>query len=218
VKVSTLLSGGKDSIYATYICQQYGWECISAVSIIPEKNSWMFHEVNSHIIPLISKKMGLPLFKKRTAGEKEKELKDLEIILSHRDIEGVISGAVASEYQRTRIEEICHRLSIKSFTPLWHKNQEKLLGDMIHTGFKIMIVSVAAEGLGEHWLGRMIDKDCMKELLEISSKYGVNILGEGGEFETLVIDCPLYKKPVIIEEAEKIWKRDNGMFIIKKCR
>ena len=161
VKVATLLSGGKDSIYATYISLQYGWQITSAVAMTPINHSWMFHGVNSHVIPIISRNMGLPLFQTITSGQKETELADLEILLSHKNIEGVISGAVASEYQRTRIEEICHRLSLKSFTPLWHKNQEQILWEMVHHGFKIIIVSVAAEGLGEEWLGRTIDKDCV---------------------------------------------------------
>ena len=216
--MAALLSGGKDSIYAIYIAQQYGWSVSPAVALLPKNRSWMFHGVNSHLIPLIAKNIGITLLQKITLGEKEKELEDLKSILSSTKVDGVISGAIASEYQRTRIEEVCHQLKIKSFMPLWHKNQEQLLWDMLYNGFKIMVVATAAEGLGEKWLGKIIDATCISTFVKLHKKYGLNIAGEGGEFETLVLDCPLFSKPFIVDEAEKIWKRDNGICFVKKIR
>jgi ABC transporter with metal-binding/Fe-S-binding domain ATP-binding protein len=151
-----------------------------------------------------------------TQGVKEKELSDLKYLLSGISVDGIVSGAIASEYQRTRIEEICEELHIKSFTPLWHKNQELLLWNMVKSGFRFIIVSVAAEGLDESWLGREIDHTCIRELINIHEQYGLNVAGEGGEFETLVIDCPIYHHSLTIESGKKIWRRDSGVFRIKK--
>ena len=138
-------------------------------------------------------------------------------ILSELDVDGVISGAIASEYQRTRIEKICYELGIKSFTPLWHKNQELILRNEVDAGFKIMIVGVFARGFNESWLGTTIDESCIDELVKLQKKYGINIAGEGGEFETLVLDCPLFKKKLILDEVSKEWKRDSGVLQVKKA-
>ena len=47
----------------------------------------------------------------------------------------------------------------------------------------------------------------------------INIAFEGGEAETLVIDCPLFNKKIIIEDSEKIMDSANsGIFNIKKAR
>ena len=216
LKVAVLLSGGKDSLYSLYIAQQYGW-CVShLVSILSPLDSWMFHGVNGHLIPDIAKHIDIPFVMTTTDGEKEKELSDLKNLLSDIDVDGVVSGAIASEYQRTRIEGICEDLDIKTFMPLWHKNQETLLFDLVDSGFRTIIVAVAADGLGEDWLGKEIDYACIKELVALNDIYGLNVAGEGGEYETLVIDCPLYHHHLIIEGEKKVWRRDSGVLWIPK--
>jgi uncharacterized protein (TIGR00290 family) len=125
MKVAALFSGGKDSVYSIYIASQWGWEITHLISLLPiNQESFMFHTINIDLVPLLSQALVIPLVSKTTHGEKETELKDLEQLLSSLPIDGVISGAIASEYQRTRIEQVCDRLDIKSHTPLWHKNQE----------------------------------------------------------------------------------------------
>jgi ABC transporter with metal-binding/Fe-S-binding domain ATP-binding protein len=217
MKVAALFSGGKDSAFAVYIAQQYGWEVVSLLTLQSEKtDSWMFHSINIHCVESLSEAIGIPLIKKSTPGEKETELQDLQDLLSHQDIDGVISGAIASEYQRTRIEKICDRLGMKSFTPLWHKSQELLLRDQVKAGFCIIIVGVFAQGFNESWLGRTINEETINELVRLHEKYKINIAGEGGEFETLVLDGPLFAKKLVIDEAMKEWNRDNGVFKVKK--
>jgi len=217
MKVAALFSGGKDSTYAIYIAQQYGWDVTKLVTIISEnKDSWMYHTLNIHLTEKQADSIGIPLIKRVTKGEKEEELDDLKEILKNLDVDGVISGALASEYQRTRIEKICYELGIKSFTPLWHKSQEIILREQVNAGFKTLIVGVFAKGFDESWLGKTIDEKCVDELVKIRDKHKINIAGEGGEFETLVLDCPLFKKKLVIDETSKEWKRDNGIMLVKK--
>jgi diphthine-ammonia ligase len=218
MKVAALFSGGKDSVFAVYITQQYGWEVSHLVTLLPEKpDSWMFHSINIQLTDLLAKALGIPLVKRTTNGEKETELSDLKQLLQGLEIDGVISGAIASEYQRTRIEKICDELGIKSFTPLWHKNQELLLRDQIKAGFHIIVVGVFAQGFDESWLGKTIDEETIDALVTLNKKNGVNIAGEGGEFETLVLYGPLFSQNLIIDESIKEWKRDSGVFQVKNA-
>lgn len=219
MKIAALFSGGKDSVYAISIAQQYGWDITHLVSILPKiPDSWMYHSVNIHLTKLLSEALNIPLISKETTGEKEKELADLEELLQPLDIDGVISGAIASEYQRTRIERISHTLHIKSFTPLWHKDQTQLLKDQVHAGFHIIIVGAYADGFTEQWLGRRIDDKAINELEQLQKDRSINTAGEGGEFETLVIDGPLFHKRIQIEDATIKWHRDNGSYLIQKAR
>ena len=146
-------------------------------------------------------------------GELQQVLKK---ILKELNIDGVISGAIASEYQRTRIEKICHELKIKSFTPLWHKNQLQIIKEQIKAGFKIIIVGVSAYGLDKSWLGKIIDNESIKNIISIEKKYKINVAGEGGEYETIVVDGPIFKKKIIIDDYKIKWNRDNGYLYIKK--
>ncbi len=218
MRVAALFSGGKDSVFAIYITEQFGWEVSHLVTLHPEKSdSWMFHSINIHHTKPLAEALGIPLVMKSTKGEKETELFDLQHLLQDLEIDGVISGAIASEYQRIRIEKICDELGIKSFTPLWHKNQELLLRDQIKAGFHIIVVGVFAAGFDETWLGKTIDEETVNDLVSLKKKYGINIAGEGGEFETLVLDGPLFHKKLVIDESITEWNRDSGIFQIKNA-
>ena len=218
MKVAALFSGGKDSTFGIYKAKQSGLNITHLVSLFPEKeDSWMFHSINIHLTEMLAEAMNTPIIIKQTSGEKEKELKDLKHVLKDLEINGVVSGAIASEYQKTRVEKICNELGIKSFTPLWGKNQEEVLAEIVDLGFKVIIVGVFAEGLDESWLGRKIDKKSINELIEIRRKYLINEAGEGGEFETLVLDGPIFKKKLVLDEISKEWKRDCGVLRVKKA-
>jgi uncharacterized protein (TIGR00290 family) len=104
---------------------------------------------------------------------------------------------------------------MKSFTPLWHKNQERLLRDQVHAGFHILIVGVFAEGFDESWLGRTIDQETIDDLVLLHQKHGINIAGEGGEYETLVLSGPSFFQKMVIDASEKVWNRDSGVYQVK---
>ena len=213
MNVGALFSGGKDSAYALYIAKQWGWEITHLISILPRNpESYMFHTINLHLVPLLSKAIDIPLITKITPGKKESELNDLEDLLKPLPIDGIVSGAIASEYQRTRIEQVCDSLNIKSYSPLWHKNQQMLLLDQINAGFSIMITGVFAEGLNKNWLGKILTQENVTDLFSISDKYKINPAGEGGEFETLVLNGPLFKKHLIIDSHKIVWTRDHGYY------
>ena len=208
MKVAALFSGGKDSVFSIYIAKQWGWDISHLVTVYPEnKDSWMFHSINIHLTEKLSEAINIPLIRKQTKGKKEEELNDLKEIL--KDL--VISGAIASEYQRTRIEKICHEIGIKSFTPIWHKNQELILREQINAGFEIIIVGVFAYGFDETWLGKTINGKTINDIQQLKKKYSINTAGEGGEFETLTLNGPIFRKKLILDKISKEWKRDNGI-------
>ncbi|MCX6665036.1 MAG: TIGR00289 family protein [Euryarchaeota archaeon] len=218
MKVAALFSGGKDSVFAVYVAKQYGWDVSNLVSLFSDnKESWMFHSINIHLVPLLAQALDTPLVQCVTKGEKEQELNDLKKILSSLDVDGVISGAVSSEYQRTRIERICYELGMKSFTPLWHKNPEVLLRNQINAGFNIKMVGVFAQGFDESWLGRTLDIQTLKELVMLQKRYKINIVGEGGEYETLVVDGPMFSKTLVLDAVVREWSRDNGVLQVKNA-
>jgi ABC transporter with metal-binding/Fe-S-binding domain ATP-binding protein len=217
--LAALFSGGKDSTYAVYLAKKEGHVIKYLVTIMAENpESYMYHTVNIGLTMLISRVMGIQLGLKKSAGKKEAEVKDLEISLKNLDVEGVVVGAIASEYQRSRVEKVCKELNLKMLAPLWSKDQIQLLRDMVKDGFKIIITSVSAEGFDESWLGREIDENCIEDLIELNKKYKINVAGEGGEFETFVIDCPLYSKKIEITDSKKKWEGNSGVLIIKDAK
>jgi len=218
MKVAALFSGGKDSIYSIYIAQQWGWEVTHLITLEPEnRESWMFHSINIHLTKKISESIDIPIIITSTKGEKEEELNDLKNILKDLKIDGIISGAISSEYQRTRIEKVCHELKIKSFAPLWHKKQQLILKDQMDAGFLVIIVGAFAQGFNRGWLGKIIDKKTIDELEVLKQIYSINEAGEGGEFETLVLDGPIFRKKLVLDEISIEWKRDTGFLKVIKA-
>lgn len=199
MKVGILFSGGKDSAYAAWKAKQEGHELACLISIFSEnKESFMFHTPAIGMTKKQAELMGLPLIIQETKGEKEIELKDLEkAVKTAKDkykIEGLVTGAVASVYQSSRIQNICNNLKIECFNPLWQKNQIELLEELIKNKFEAVIVGVFAEPFDKSWIGRKIDLKFIEEIKKLQVKYKLNPAGEGGEFETIVVNCPLFRK------------------------
>jgi ABC transporter with metal-binding/Fe-S-binding domain ATP-binding protein len=221
MKVAVLFSGGKDSTFALFKAMQND-EVACLISIISENpESYMFHTPNIHLVKLQAEALGIPLMTFKTKGEKEKELADLkkaiEKAIKKYQINGIYTGALYSEYQASRIQKICDDLKIKCINPLWHSNPEKHWEEILDTGFKVIISGIAAEGLGEEWLGKIIDKPSFNKLKELSKKFQFNLAFEGGEAETTVLFGPFFKKELKIIKAKKIMENKYvGQFIIEK--
>ncbi len=204
MKLGVLFSGGKDSCYVAYLAKQEGNE-LSCLITIHSKNpdSYMFHTPSIKQTEAQAEVMGIPLLVHKTRGEKEAELEDLEnaILLAKMEykIEGVVTGALHSAYQASRIQKICRKLNIECINPLWHRNEFEYLEELIKNKFKIIITGVAAYPLNESWLGREINEEFIKDIKRLNQKFKIHPAGEGGEFETFVLDCPLFKKPLKVK-------------------
>ncbi|GAI84061.1 unnamed protein product, partial [marine sediment metagenome] len=222
--LGALISSGKDSVYAMYKMMKQGYK-INCLISIKSKNpdSFMFHTPGIEMVELQSKAFGIPLLEQETKGEKEIELKDLKKAIQNAKkkfgIKGITTGALYSNYQRERIEKIANELKLKVFSPLWHMDQEKEMREILNQGFKFIITKIAAEGLGKSWLGKEITEKDIDKLVELSKKFGFNIAGEGGEFESLMIDGPIFNKKIKIEKLDiKMESNICGELLIKKVK
>ncbi|MEI7718946.1 MAG: diphthine--ammonia ligase [archaeon] len=197
MKLGILFSGGKDSTYATLVARKEGHSIECLISLWSKnQDSFMFHTPAIELTKKQAECMGIPLIIQETRGEKEIELKDLEkaikLAIKKYKIEGIVTGAVESVYQASRVQNICNKLNIECFNPLWQKNQIEILEDLVKNNFEVVISGVAAYPLDKTWVGRRIDKKFIEEISVLSKKYKINPAGEGGEFESLVLDGYLF--------------------------
>ena len=218
MRLAALVTGGKDSTLALYRALKQGYEVTRLVTILPQReDSWMFHFPNIHLTDLFAEAVGMPLVKAETTGIKEIELEDLKKLLSTLDIDGVLHGAISSRYQKKRIDKICRELNLRSIAPLWKKDPTKLLKEMIDLGFHVVIVGVYAYGFDSGWLGKKIDSKTIEELTGLNKRYGISPVGEGGEYETLVLDAPFFRKKIQLLQTERIWEKQSGYLLVKKA-
>jgi len=199
MRLGILFSGGKDSCYAAYLAKKQGHELTCLISMISENpESYMFHTPNITLTEKQAEVMNLPLVIQKTPGLKEEELKDLEkairTAVDKYDIQGIVTGALYSEYQKSRIEKICKRLGLECINPLWHIDEIKYLQELTETKFKVIITGVFAYPLNQTWLQREIDDKFIEEVKDLKDEYKIHPAGEGGEFETFVVNCPLFER------------------------
>jgi len=222
MKLGVLFSGGKDSCLALLRAS----ECHDVVCLITMRSinaeSYMFHTPNIHLVPLQAEAMGLPLVEVETEGVKEEELLDLaravEIAMDRHGIEGIVTGALASTYQATRVQRICDELDLWCFNPLWMREPGDIIREVVESGYKVMISGIFAYPLTEEYLGRIIDPDMVKELLEMERKYRINPSGEGGEIETTVLGGPGFSGRIEILETETEYRNYSGIIRVKRAR
>lgn len=221
MRLAALVSGGKDSIYAMYLAKKEGHTIEYILTMLPERtDSYMFHHPNAGLTEVQAGLMGIPVVTKATKGIKEDELKDLKTLIeSVKDkVDGIVTGALASNYQKTRIENICSALGLESLAPLWHRDPEKYLHELLDNRFKIIITAAAAEGLDSSWLGRILDSKAIDDLKKLNAKCGLHIAFEGGEAETLVLDCPMFSKEIIVKKAATEWDGVRGTYNIESYK
>ncbi len=224
LRLGVLYSGGKDSNLAAYIMKRMNYKLSCLITIVPKgRESYMFHPSRERLVKLQSKAMNIPLVVGRTKGEKEKELKDLiRTIKRARDrfnLDGVVSGAILSIYQRDRILKVCEELGVKLFSPLWHMDQERLMKELLKSRFKFILTTVAAYGLDSSWLGKVVNKEMVKRLVELNNKVGINVAGEGGEYESFVIGSPLFNKEIEITKSRIVSDKSGAHhLIVEKAR
>lgn len=227
----SLFSGGKDSSWALYRGQEEGLDVSRLLTVHPEGDSYMYHTPATHLATLAAESLDIPLVEVSpgdlgaesaadSGAQGDAEIEPLEAALRELqtdadvDLAGVTAGAVESEFQTSRIQALCDRLEIDLFAPLWQRDPESLATEMLDAGFEIRIVQVAAAGLDESWLGRTIDEAALAELQALHERYGVHILGEGGEFETFVVDGPHMDSRIGLD-FDTEWEGTRGHIVVE---
>ncbi len=215
-----LFSGGKDSTYAIFktTLQKHDLCCIMMMHPSSD-DSLLFHYPTTNLLSKISNAIGVPVIEHScNVSEKNYEVNELTHLIKKAvdefSIDGLINGCISSRFQLDIFQDICDKLKIKLVSPLWNINSDYYYEQLLDQGFEIMITRVAALGLDSSWLGKIITQDNLSTLKKLSLKYQFNITFEGGEAETLVLDCPLYKKRIYIKDYTTRWDGIRGMFEI----
>jgi diphthine-ammonia ligase len=220
VRLISLYSGGKDSTYAVVRAKEMGHEISCLLTMYPETDeSLLYHYPNNWVTSYLGEAMGIPSFGFASqSGTKEDESKSLEqaiiAVKSLQDIDGVVHGGILSTFQNEIVRRICLKHNLCMIAPLWNIQQYEYMDLLLENKFDIKIVSVSAMGLDERLLGVSLDRELLDRLKRLSQKYCFNVSFEGGEAETLVVDCPIFHKRLQINKAKIHWDGQRGMLEI----
>ncbi|GMM38720.1 diphthine--ammonia ligase [Saccharomycopsis crataegensis] len=238
MKFVALVSGGKDSCFNILHCLSNGHELVALANLYPktsssseEIDSFMYQTVGYTVLQNYQECIGVPMYRKEILGTSKNvgmqyqptlddETEDLYELLStckqnHPDLTAVSVGAILSSYQRIRVEHVCQRLGLTSLAYLWQRNQNDLMGEMCGSGMDARILKVAAFGLNQDHLGLTLNQ-IYPQLVRLNSQFDIHICGEGGEFETIVLDAPFFINKKIVTTEQKIVRHmDDDVFYLQ---
>lgn len=221
MKLAALCSGGKDSTFSVYKALESGHTVKCLVTIHPgADDSMLFHYPNNKIAKSVAEAMQIPFMgvDSTMGSSKEAEYEVLEQAIAQvktsYDVEGIIHGTISSRFQNEIFTKVCAKQGLENVTPLWNVKPYNYLHTLIDNHFHIKIVSVSAMGLDGSWLGMDLDRKSIAKLDLLSKRYGINLSFEGGEAETLTLDCPIFKKRLSIKKSTVEWDGQRGIFEI----
>jgi len=214
MRIAVLSSGGKDSSAAWWWAMCRGWDITAIVTVgIQDGDSHMFQVPSTQWVESQANLANLPWVYVPASGSVEDEIETLENALRELEIDAIVSGALRSDFQKQRLECMCQRLNIHSFTPLWHQTPIEHLTGMVEAGFEIMLTSVSCEGLDSTWLGHVLTASSLKNLHELANRHRFNVDGEGGEYETFVLGGPIWSR-TLKASGEQQYTASRGVYTI----
>ncbi len=220
MKLAGLFSGGKDSTYALFRALKEEHEVPCIISIHPfNDESLLYHHPNNLLFKKISNAIEIPIIERYCNNiSKEHEIDQLfssiRQAIDEYSIEGLVHGTISSKFQLNIFQKMCTKLNLKLYSPSWGADPYNYYDELITAQFEIIITRVAALGLDKIWLGKIINEENYEVLKTLSKKFNFNLTFEGGEAETLVLDCPIYKKKIKIIRAKIQWDGVRGTFEI----
>jgi len=203
------LSGGKDSTYALYEALKEG---LNVTHLLFINTGSKAHLANKWVLKLVSEAVGIP------AVAVNKELPTIRKALKKLKADMLVSGVMTTPEHMDWYQEVCDPIQVKHYAPLWGKTPLVALDEMKQLGFHMLVIEVdTAMGSKKEWLGKEIDDTMLSELKQLERKQKINPIGEWGEYHTIVLDCPIYKKRVNIIKSQIKWKNSKGYVTIKKA-
>jgi len=224
MKLAALFSGGKDSTYAIFLAKKLGHSVDVLLTLYPYSDeSHLLHYPNIRFTSLQSESMKIPqLIEKTTSNNSENEYEKLNNLITlakeNYSIEGIVHGGILSEYQKDNFSLVCEKNNLEIISPLWNKEPKSYMKELLDENFEYIISTVTSDGLNDSWLGRIIDQTDLDELKKLQKKFSFNLNFEGGEAETFVLNCPLFEKPLLIQDSNIKWDGYRGRFEILEAK
>lgn len=203
------LSGGKDSVYALYTALKEG---LNVTHLMFISTGGKGHLENKWLLKLVSEAIGIPAV---VVGKKPD---DIRKALKKLNADMLVSGVMTTPEHLDYYKEILDPIGVKQYAPLFGKEPLESLAEMQRLGFHNLIIEIdTALGANKDWLGKEIDQNILEEITTRVNEKKINPIGEWGEYHTLVVDCPIFKKRIHVEKSKTEWKNSKGFYIIKKA-
>lgn len=210
-------SGGKETSLACYrVMKKEDIKVAYLLNMVSEDGKHSrSHGVSAELLKAQAEAIEIPIVQRKTTWNTyEEEFKKAALDFKNEGVEAGVFGDIDLQEHRDWVERVCKEIGITPLLPLWKEEREELLREFIQVGFKAIIVATNQEFLGKEWLGRIVDREFVKDLKALDK---IDLCGEKGEYHTFVYDGPIFKKPVRFIAGEKVFK-DKRWFLELKLK
>ena len=199
VRVGVLWSGGKESNLACQRVMAQGHEVAVLVTFIFDDWPSVCHPLS--IMSLQSEALGIPHVTLRVAEPYKEAYRDsIRNLIRTDGVQGIVTGDIWIEDHRRWMESVCEGLGVHAIMPLWNENTRDLLNSVISSGFRPVFTCVKEPWFDADWIGHQLDGQRVEALESLHDRFGIDICGENGEYHTMVLDGPIFKQSIRIEE------------------
>ncbi len=216
-----MYSGGKDSNYAVKHALDKGWNIKYLLSVKPTRTDcYLFHYATVEHTKLQAETLGMKhyLLGCSVADPKQEAEIVRQFVASNEKVDAVVLGGTGLQATQIRsIQEALRSHGVEVFAAHSGQDHFEVLKQMINDGFEIMITQVASEGLPQ-WLGKTITKDNITQLEEDANKFGFHVGGEGGYYDSFVVNAPTFNKKIVVETEQVMEDQYSGHVLIKKAK
>ncbi len=220
MKVAVLFSGGKDSVFAVDHCLSKGWDIEYLLSVKPSRRDcYLFHFATVEHTPHLADALGIrQILVGCDVADPVLEAQIVRQVVEKNPVDAVVLGGVGlQETQLKSVRDALFDLGIEVFAAHKDEDEELLMRRMIADGYEIVMTEIASDGLSAEWLGKTLTLDNFEKLKVLSKKFGFDLLGEGGYYNSLVVDGPIFTKKMVIQDSEKVMEAGNsGYLLVKK--
>jgi len=195
-------SGGKDSCLACYKALKTEVDVSFLLTMLDEEGlRSRSHGLKREVFDVQAKAVEKPIIYKEASWENyEEKFKEAVNQLKVLGVEAGVFGDVCLPEHKNWVERVCNETGIKALEPLWNKPYEELLNEFFSYGFEAVIISIKSNLINEEWLGKSFNEEFINYLKGIK----VDLLGENGEYHTLVTYGPIFKKRIEITKSRKV--------------
>ena len=207
-------SGGKDSCLACYRAMAGGLDVRYLANTVTEDGRRSCsHGLSAEVIRVQAQAIGIPLVQPRTTpATYEAEFIKMIRTFKMEGITGGVFGDIDFEPHREWVERVCREAGMTACLPLWQESQHELLREFINLGFATVVIAARAEFFGAEVLGKRVDGDFIRYLEELARTRSITPCGEAGEYHTLVVNGPVFKKRLELLETRRV-SRDGMHFL-----
>jgi diphthine-ammonia ligase len=202
-------SGGKDGCLALYRAKSNGMDVRYLANMVSEDGQRSrSHGIQAAVVKRQADALGIPIVHQRTTDTNyEAAFVQMLQEFKREGIVGGVFGDIDFLPHREWVEKVCRQADLKAYLPLWNENQQKLMEEFIDAGFKAVVITIKAELLGKEVLGRTIDRKFLTFMARQDKD--ITVCGEAGEYHTLVVDGPIFKKRLEIIKSKKITRGEH---------